>query len=63
MNNLESLKSYFSSELILVIGIVALVFLSLRKSENNTNVSLVFTSIVLVLALFATIQTHFTTSL
>jgi len=59
MNNIESLKSYFSSELILIFGVVVLLLLSLKKSENKTRVATFITMGTLGLSLVAAISTHF----
>lgn len=59
MNNLESFKSYFSTEFILIFGLVALIFLALRNKANNDSICLGLTVSVLVLGLLASISTHF----
>lgn len=59
MNNLESFKSYFSTEFILIFGLVALIFLALRNKANNDRICLGFTLSVLVLGLLSSISTHF----
>lgn len=58
MNNLESLKSFYSSELLLILGIVVLIFVSLRQNSQRTSLAVTF--VTLVLSLFATISTPMT---
>ncbi len=59
MNNFESLKSYFSSELILIVGIVVLLILAMTKSARESRTAVIVTSVVLIFSLVATVGTHF----
>lgn len=62
MNNFESLKSYFSSELILVAGILGLIVLSVfstRLQKDFKQTALISTLVVLVLSLVAAMSTQF----
>lgn len=63
MNNIESLKAYFSSEIILIVGIIVLLFLSLRRKAQDSPMGGLFATIFLLLALMAAISTHFDKSL
>lgn len=59
LGNIVSLKSYFSSELILVFGIVALVLLAMRKKSSSSVLAFFVSIFTLLLALYAAVQIHF----
>lgn len=59
MNNIESFKSYFSSEIILLVGVIGLFFLALRKKTSTTQKAEIFSLAILVFSLVAAISTHF----
>lgn len=63
MDNVNSLKSYFSAELILIFGLIITLFLSLRKRENTPLITTIVVPLTLVFSLVAAIATHFDKSL
>jgi NADH-quinone oxidoreductase subunit N len=62
MTNIESIKAYFSSELVLILGVFLLLFVAIRKKKNTQPSPGVLTLITLLLSLFALVFTHFTES-
>ncbi|MBF0105292.1 MAG: NADH-quinone oxidoreductase subunit N [Deltaproteobacteria bacterium] len=66
MNNIESLKSYFSSEIVLILGLVVLIFLSLRRGHSDhksmSPASSVVSVVTLFLAITAALSVNFTES-
>ncbi|MFH1355502.1 MAG: NADH-quinone oxidoreductase subunit N, partial [bacterium] len=62
MTNIESIKAFFSSELVLILGIFLLLFVAIRKRKNTQPSPGVLALITLLLSLFALVFTHFTDS-
>ena len=63
MNNIESLKAYFSSELILFFGAIIVLLLAMRRGSRDSLAAGMVSLFTLVFSLFALVSTHFESSL